>query len=151
MHPRFPFPVGVAAAIAATAASMLAIPSGAHLILGHPNATPLALSSLSLISTAVASIVGVAFLAWRPPSAWATILAALIAAAVMTALPLVLNLESQGWWPLLVVYLTVYGVYVAIALALPAAAAVLHGRDGLRFHAANDQQIDSRLHHAVHR
>jgi len=151
MNPRFPFPVRAAAAIAAAAAIMLAIPSAAHLILDGPNETPLALSSLSLISTAVASIVGVAFLAWRPPSAWATILAALLAAAVMTALPVVLDVESQGWWPLLVVYLTVYGVYVAIALALPAAAAVLHGRDGLRFRRARDPQVDSHFQRAVHR
>lgn len=115
---------------------MLAIPSAAHLILGGPNEMPLALSPLSLVSTAVASFVSIGFLAWRPPSAWVTILAALITAAVMTALPLVLDPESSGWWPLLVYYLTLYGVYVAIALALPAAAVVLHGRDGLRFRTA---------------
>lgn len=132
MDPRFP-PVRVAAAIAAVAAILLAIPSAAQLILGGPTGMPIALSSLSLISTAVAAIVGVAFLAWRPPSAWATILAASLAAAAMTALPFVLDVESRGSWPLLLVYLTAYGVYVAIAFALPVAAAVLHGRDGLRF------------------
>lgn len=39
-------------------------------------------------------------------------------------------------------------VYITIALALPAAAAVLHGRDGLRFRQAKARQIDSRFHPA---
>lgn len=109
---------------------MLAIPSAAHLVLGGPVELPIAWSPLSLIGTLVASIVGVAFLAWRPPSGWTTLLAALISAVTITVVPLVLLWE---WWQVLLVYLVYFGVYLATIPALVAGAAVLHGRDGLRF------------------
>lgn len=97
-----------------------------------PTGTPIALLPLSLISTAVASVVAVAFLVWRAPSAWATVSGAVIAAAVMTVLPMVADWESREMWPVVVVYLTFFGVYVAIVMAMLAAAAVLYGRNGLR-------------------
>lgn len=133
MEPRSPSPIRVAAAILVTAAIMLALPSAAHLILGGPAPTPLAWSALSLVSTALASVVGVGILAWRPPSGLSTVLAAVGTGATMTALPIALAWVDRGAWPLILVYLVVYGVYLAIVPALAAAAVTLHGRDGVRF------------------
>lgn len=128
-----PFPVRVVAAFLAAAGIMLAVPTLAHLVFGGPNETPLAWSGLSLVCTALAALSGVAFLGWRPPSGWSTILGAVVTAAVMTMLPIFMLGDDRGWWRVLIVYLALYGVYFAIALALMAAAVVLHGRQGLRF------------------
>ena len=42
----------------------------------------------------------------------------------------------DGWWELVVVYLVVFGVYLACFLAAIASSAVLHGRAALRFRRA---------------
>lgn len=127
------FPVRVAAAVVVAVLILLAVPTLAHLALGSPVEIPIAWTSVSLICTALAALAGVALLAWRPPSGWTTILAAVAAAAVMTVIPVVL---SGGWWQVVIVYLVVFGVYLACILAVIAAAAMLHGRPGLRFRPA---------------
>lgn len=133
MKQPLPFPTRLALAFIVTAGILLAIPSVAHLVLGGPNETPLAWSAPSLLATTVASVAGVAFLAWRRPSGWATLLAALVTAVMITIVPLAVFWK---WWQILVVYLVYFGVYLATVPALLAAAAVLHGRDGLRFRRA---------------
>lgn len=127
-----PFPARIAVAFLAAAGIMLTVPTLSHLLLGGPNETPLAWSSLSLACTALAAVAGVTLLAWRPPSGWATVLAVGVTAAAMTLLPISMLWDDRGWWGALVFYLVVYGVYFAIVPALMTAAIVLHGRHGLR-------------------
>lgn len=136
---RSPSAARIAGAFLVTVVIMLAVPSVAHLFLGGPNEIPIALGTASLLATVVAAAAGVAFLVWRPPSGWTTVLAVIITAATMTLLP---SAVANGWWQVVVVYLAFFGVYVAIVLALAAAAAVLHGRNGLRFRSAvGDPQL----------
>lgn len=127
-----PFPARFAAAIVAAAGIMLAVPTLAHLVVGGPVETPLAWSSLSLGCTVLAALSGVTYLAWRPPSGWAALVAGGVTAAAMTILPILIVWDDRGW-QMLVIYLVVYGVYFAIILALMTAAVVLHGRRGLSF------------------
>lgn len=126
------FPARFAAAALLAGFIMLLVPTAAHLVLGGPVSTPLAWSAVSLVGTALAAVAGVAVLAWRPPSVWNTLLAAVVAAGTTTVAPMLLWWNDRDAWPMLVFYLTFYGVYVAAFPALFAAAAVLHGRKEAR-------------------